>query len=65
MYLDTFVGLGPTQDQLQCSPHLFYRVVLGKQSVPLRWVTLPVTFQDVSNYRTEMLAFKVVDFSKP
>jgi hypothetical protein len=40
-------------------------VVPGKQSVPLRRVTLPVTFRDVSNYRTEMLAYQVVDFSEP
>jgi hypothetical protein len=40
-------------------------VVLGKQSVPLGWVTLPVTFKDASNYCTEMLAFEVVDFSGP
>jgi hypothetical protein len=30
MYLDTFKGLGLTWDQLQSSPHPFYRVVLGK-----------------------------------
>jgi hypothetical protein len=35
MYLNTFEGLGLTQDQLQSSPHPFYRVVLGKQFVPL------------------------------
>jgi hypothetical protein len=28
-------------------------------------VTLPITFGDVSNYCTKMLAFKVVDFSRP
>jgi hypothetical protein len=30
MCLDTFEGLGLTQDQLQSSPHLFYGVVPGK-----------------------------------
>jgi hypothetical protein len=65
MYLDMFEGLGLTPDQRQSSPHLFYGVVLGKNSVPLRLVTLPVTFGDASNYRTEMLAFEVVDFSSP
>jgi hypothetical protein len=54
-----------TQGQLQRSPHLFYGVVPGKQYVPLGQVTLPVTFGDVSNYRTEMLTFKVVDFFGP
>jgi hypothetical protein len=40
-------------------------VVSGKQYVPLRWVILSVTFRDTSNYRTEMLTFDVVDFSRP
>jgi hypothetical protein len=65
MYLDTFEGLGLTQDQLQSSPQTFYGVFPGKQYAPLGWVTLPVTFGDASNYRTEMLTFEVVDFSSP
>jgi hypothetical protein len=65
MYLDTFEGPGLTNDQLQSSPHPFYRVVPGKQSVPLGWLTLSVNFRDASNYRTEMLVFEVVDFSGP
>jgi hypothetical protein len=40
-------------------------VVPGKQSVPLGWVSLLVTFGDVRNYHTEMLTFEVVDFSRP
>jgi hypothetical protein len=63
MYLDTFEGLGLTCDQLQSSPHPFYGVVPGKQSIPLGWVPLPATFRDASNYRTEILAIEVVDFS--
>jgi hypothetical protein len=65
IYLDTFEGLGLTRDQLQSSPHRFYGVVSGKQSIPLGCVTLLATFEDASNYRTEMLTFKVVDFSLP
>jgi hypothetical protein len=65
MYLDTFDGLGLTQDQLQSSLHPFYRVVSGKKSNPLGLVTLPVTFGEVRNYRIETLAFEVVDFSGP
>jgi hypothetical protein len=30
MYLNTFEGMGLTQDQLQSSPHPFYGVVPGK-----------------------------------
>jgi hypothetical protein len=63
MYLDTLEELGLTRDQLQSSQHPFYGVVPGKQSVPLGWVILSVTLEDASNYRTEMLAFEVVDFS--
>jgi hypothetical protein len=40
-YLNTFEGLGLTQDHLQSSPHPFYRVVPGKQSVPLGRQQLP------------------------
>jgi hypothetical protein len=40
-------------------------VVPGKQSVPLGWVTLPVTFGDARNYHIETLVFEVVNFSRP
>jgi hypothetical protein len=65
MYLDTVRGLGLTQYQLQSNPHLFYGLVLGKQSVPLGQVTLPVTFRDASIYSTETITFKVVNFFDP
>jgi hypothetical protein len=35
MYLNIFKGLGLIQDQLKSSPHPFYGVIPGKQSVPL------------------------------
>jgi hypothetical protein len=63
MYLGTFYWLGLTRDQLQSSPHPFYGVVPSKQFIPLGRVTLLITFRDTSNYRTETLAFEVVDFS--
>jgi hypothetical protein len=63
MYLNSFEGLGLTWDQLQSSQHLFYEVVPGKQPSPAGGVSLPVTFGDVSNFCTETLAFKVVDFT--
>jgi hypothetical protein len=40
-------------------------VVSGKQYVPLRRINRPITSRVTSNYRTEMLAFEVVDFSGP
>jgi hypothetical protein len=65
MYLDTFEESGLTQDPLQSGPHPFYGMVLSKHSTPLGRVTLPVAFRDASNYQTEMLTSKVVDFSSP
>jgi hypothetical protein len=65
MYLNTFEGLGLGQDLLKTSPHSFYRVVLGKQSIPLGQINLSVTFRDENNYCTETLTFEVVDFSGP
>jgi hypothetical protein len=65
MYLDTFEGLGLTRDQLHSNSHPFYRVVPDEQSIPLGWVTLPVTFGDMSNYHTETLVFEVVNFFVP
>jgi hypothetical protein len=65
MYLNTFVGLGLTLDQLQSSPHTFYRVVLGKQFIPLMQVTLPITFRDASNYHTKTFIFEVVNYFGP
>jgi hypothetical protein len=65
MYLDTFEGLGLGWDLLKTSPHPFYRVVPGKQPIPLRQINLPITFGDASNYRIETLTFEVADFSGP
>jgi hypothetical protein len=65
MYLGTFEGLGLTQDHLQSSPHPFYGVVPGKQAIRLGRVTLPITFEDATNYHTEMLTFEAFDFFDP
>jgi hypothetical protein len=65
MYLDTFEGLGLGQDMPKTSLHPFYEVVSSKQPIPLEQISLPVTFGDVNNYRTKMLAFEVVDCSRP
>jgi hypothetical protein len=61
-HLDNFEELGLGHDQFQSCPHPFCGVVLGKQSIPLGWVTVPATFRDESNYRTETLVFEVVNF---
>jgi hypothetical protein len=40
----------------------FYRIVPGKAAMPLRQITLPVTFGTPTNYRTEFIKFEVADF---
>jgi hypothetical protein len=40
----------------------FYGIVPGKTAMPLRQMTLPVTFETPSNYRTEFIKFEVADF---
>ena len=40
----------------------FYGIVPGKAAMPLGQITLPVTFETPSNYRTEFIKFEVADF---
>jgi hypothetical protein len=40
----------------------FYRIVPGKAAMPLGPITLPVTFETPSNYRTEFIEFEVAYF---
>jgi hypothetical protein len=63
--LKTFKGLGLGRDQFRTNPNPFYGVVPSKQSIPIRQISLPVTFRDASNYHTEKLTFEVVNFSGP
>jgi hypothetical protein len=39
----------------------FYGIVPGKAAIPLRQITLPVTFGTPINYRTKFIKFKVTD----
>jgi hypothetical protein len=38
----------------------FYRI--GKATMPLRQITLPITFGTPTNYRTKFIQFEVADF---
>jgi hypothetical protein len=40
----------------------FCGIVPSKAAMPLRQITLPVTFETQTNYRTEFIRFEVVDF---
>jgi hypothetical protein len=43
----------------------FYGIVPGRVSMPLRQITLPITFGTQANYRTEFIQFEVADFEAP
>lgn len=62
MYIQTFDGLGIDCSALRPSTAPFHSVIPRNQAYPLRHVTLPVTFDDPSNFHTERLQFEVVDF---
>jgi hypothetical protein len=40
----------------------FYGIVPGKATIPLRQITLPITFGTQTNYRTKFIWFEVTDF---
>ena len=40
----------------------FHGIVPGKQAMPLGQIDLPITFGDLTNYKTETLTFEVVGF---
>jgi hypothetical protein len=40
----------------------FYEIVPGKTAMPLRQITLPVTFGTPLTYRTEFIKFELTDF---
>jgi hypothetical protein len=40
----------------------FYGIVPGKAAMPLRQITLPVTFGTPANYHTEFIKFEVTNF---
>jgi hypothetical protein len=41
---------------------LFFRIVPDEAAIPLGQITLPITFESPTNYRTEFIKFEVVDF---
>nr|CAB3453764.1 unnamed protein product [Digitaria exilis] len=62
LYASTLDALGVPRSHVRPERAPFYGVVLGKEAVPLGQITLPVTFGDRENFRTETLCFEVVDF---
>lgn len=60
IYIDTFnAKLSRSNIRLSHTP--FHGIILRERAVPLGQITLPVTFGDRSNFRTEKLTLEVVD----
>ena len=55
-------AMGIDRSRVRPTEAPFHGVVLGKQFVPLGQIDLPVTFGDLTNYRTNTLTFEVVRF---
>ncbi|XP_066320454.1 uncharacterized protein [Miscanthus floridulus] len=64
MYAETLDAMGIDRAHIWPTGVPFHGVMLGKQAVPLGQIDLPVTFSDPTNYRTETLTFKVVEFHR-
>ncbi|KAF8652000.1 hypothetical protein HU200_062940 [Digitaria exilis] len=62
LYASTLDALGVPRSHVRPERAPFYGVVPGKEAVLLGQITLPVTFGDRENFRTETLCFEVVDF---
>jgi hypothetical protein len=62
LYANTLERMGIPRSSLRPSKAQFYRVILGKEAVPLGRIWLNVTFGWPSNFWKEPLTFEVVDF---
>jgi hypothetical protein len=55
--------MGIPRSALRPSTAPFHGVLPGIEALPLGQINLPVTFEDVWNFRTETLTFEVMVFS--
>ena len=64
MYAETLDAMGIVRACIRPTEAPFHGVVPGKQAMTLGQINLPITFEDLTNYRTETLTFKVVGFHR-
>ncbi|XP_066351636.1 uncharacterized protein [Miscanthus floridulus] len=64
MYAETLDAMGIDRSRIQPTGAPFHGIVLGKQAMPLGQIDLPVTFGNLTNYRTKALTFEVVKFHR-
>jgi hypothetical protein len=62
MYIETFDRLGIASSTVRPSTAPFHGIIPDHQAYPLGRITLSVTFDDHTNFRTEWLQFEVVYF---
>jgi hypothetical protein len=62
MYIETLDAMSINRSRIQPTRMLFHGIVPRKLAKSLRQIDLLVTFRDKSNFRTEILTFKVVGF---
>ena len=62
MYAETLDAMGIDRSRVQPTGVPFHGIMPGKQAVPLGQIDLPITFGDLTNYKTETLTFEVVGF---
>jgi hypothetical protein len=62
LYASTLDKMGIPQSSLRPSKSPFYRIIPGKEVVPLGHIRFNVTFGQPNNFRMEPLTFEVVDF---
>jgi hypothetical protein len=61
LYIETLDRMGISRSALHPSTELIHGIAPRRGAHPLGRITLPVTFGDPSNFRTEPLRFEVVD----
>ncbi|XP_066374795.1 uncharacterized protein [Miscanthus floridulus] len=62
MYAKTLDAMGIDRSRIWSTRAPFHSIVHRKQIMPLRQINLPITFGNLTNYRTETLTFEVVEF---
>ena len=62
MFAETLDAMGIDQARIRLTGAAFHGIMSGKQAVPLGQIDLPITFGDLTNYRTKTLTFEVVGF---
>ena len=62
MYAKTLDAMGIDRSRIRPTEAPFHGIMPRKQAGPLGQIDLPVTFGNLTNYRTETLTFEVVGF---